>query len=248
MVQSMLGFEAIELLQSARGEVKMPIRRKTGIGRLTEFRVPDWLSEITAGKTVLHVPKGETIFSQGEEADSVYFVQIGKVKICGLSATGKEAVLAICGARDFFGEESLGGQRLREDAAAALEPSTIVRIQKDIFYRELHKSRALCEKFLKALLKRTAGLKEDLSDQFFNHSRRRLARVLVKLGQLSSHASPHSVKLTRWTHEALAEMVGTTRSQVTRFMNEFRRRGLIDYNKGGLTIRPELLMHAVMHD
>jgi CRP-like cAMP-binding protein len=98
------------------------------------------------------------------------------------------------------------------------------------------------------LLRRETGLKEDLCDQFFNQSQRRLARVLVKLAQLSSHDSAPSVKLARLTHEALAEMVGTTRSQVTRFMNDFRKRGLIDYNVKQLTIRPELLMHAVMRD
>jgi CRP-like cAMP-binding protein len=218
------------------------------MGKVTEHRAPDLLTEITAAKTVLHVEKGESIFSEGEEADSIYFVQMGKVKISGLSATGKEAVLAICGARDFLGEECLGAQRLREDTATALEASTIVRLHKDTFYRELHKSRALCEKFLNALLRRETGLKEDLCDQFFNHSERRLARVLVKLAQLGPHESTRSVKLARLTHEALADMVGTTRSQVTRFMNDFRKRGLIDYNIKQLTIRPELLMRAVLHD
>ena len=221
-------------------------QRVENVGPLEPY-VRHLLRKITDGKTLLHFRKNQRICSEGEKADAIYFIQIGKVKITVLSATGKEAVLSLLGPGDFFGEGCLAGQSLRVDAAATLESSSIFRVEKAAMQRALHDRPELCEKFMAALLIRNVRLKEDLSDQFFNHSERRLARVLVKLARLGQNGTMPDVKLTRISHEALAEMVGTTRSRITQFMNKFRKNGFIDYD-GELTIRPGPLTEAMLRD
>jgi CRP-like cAMP-binding protein len=209
--------------------------------------VTDLLEKIDVGKTMFRLEKNQTVFSQGEAADSVYFIQTGKVKITVVSALGKEAVLAMLGPRGFLGEGSLVGHSLRLGTATAIQNSTLFRIEKGAMLRALHAQTDLSEKFMAALLSRNIDLEADLCDQLFNHSEKRLARVLLKLARFGQHDAVPATKMPRLSHETLAEMVGTTRSRVTHFMNKFRKLGLIDYN-GVITVRTELLTDVVLHD
>jgi CRP/FNR family cyclic AMP-dependent transcriptional regulator len=205
------------------------------------------LRAITAGKTALNVSPGKRIFSQGDTANAIYFIETGKVKISVISGAGKEAVLVILGPRNFFGEGSLVGQQLRISSATALEPSAIFRVEKKAMLRALSSQPHLSEKFIASLLVRNIDLEEDLCDQLFNQSEKRLARVLLKLSRLRQPKLTPNGKIPLLSHETLAEMVGTTRSRITHFMNKFRKMGLIDYN-GELTVRAELLTDVVLHD
>src|SRR6266516_4147870 len=159
----------------------------------------------------------------------------------------KEALLAMPGPPDFFGEGSLVKQSLRVSTAVALEPSAVFRIEKRAMIRALHEQSELSEKFMALLLARNIDLEEDLCDQLFNHSEKRLARVLLKLARLREHSVMTDASIPVLSHETLAEMVGTTRSRITHFMNKFRAMGLIDYN-GELTVKTELLADLVLHD
>ncbi len=208
--------------------------------------VASLLKKITVGKQEIRFRKGQKIFSQGDSADSVYFIQAGRVKISVVSASGKEAVLAMPGPHDFFGEGSLVNQSLRISTAETLEASTVFRIEKRAMIRSLHEQSELSEKFMALLLTRNLDLEEDLCDQLFNHSEKRLARVLLKLARLRTHDVALDANVPVLSHETLAEMVGTTRSRITHFMNKFRTMGLIEYN-GELTIRTELLTDLVLH-
>jgi CRP/FNR family cyclic AMP-dependent transcriptional regulator len=205
------------------------------------------LQGIGAGKTLLTVKKGNRVFAQGDKTDAIFFIESGKVKISVVSTRGKEAVLAILGGRDFFGEGCLVGQPLRISTATALETSALFRVETRAMLRALTSQPRLNEKFIGALLARNINLEEDLCDQLFNHSEKRLARVLLKLSRLRPHGTPSSAGTPMLSHETLAEMVGTTRSRITHFMNKFRKMGLIDYN-GKLTVRTELLTDVVLHD
>jgi len=205
------------------------------------------LEEISEGKTTLNLDRDDTLFSQGDRADAIFFIEAGKVRISVVSAAGKEAIIAIQGPLSFIGEGALVGQSQRVSTATALEPSTIFRIERRAMTRALHEQPGLSEKFVAALLTRNIDLEADLCDQFFNHSEKRLARVLLKLARLGDHDVAMDARIPFLSHEALAEMVGTTRSRVTHFMNKFRVMGLIDYN-GGLVVRTELLTDLVLHD
>jgi CRP-like cAMP-binding protein len=205
------------------------------------------LAGISEGKHEMSVRKGETVFSQGDHADAIYFVQSGSVKVSVVSSAGKEAVLALLGPHAFFGEGSLVGQPLRLSTATALEPVTLFQVEKRTMLRALHNQSDLSEKFMATLLTRKSGLEEDLCDQLFNHSEKRLARVLVKLARLHEHDGVRDTTMPTMSHETLAEMVGTTRSRVTHFMNKFRKMGLIEY-KGNLTVRTKLLTDVVLGD
>ena len=207
----------------------------------------DLLENIHEGKTLLRLEKKTRIFSQGEAADGLYFIQTGKVKITVVSAHGKEAVLAMLGPRAFLGEGCLVGHTLRLGTATTIQSSTLIRIEKGAMLRALHAQPELSEKFTAALLSRNIDLEADLCDQLFNHSEKRLARVLLKLARFSLTDAKPASKMPRMSHETLAEMVGTTRSRVTHFMNKFRKLGLIDYN-GEITVRSELLTDIVLHD
>jgi len=205
------------------------------------------LEKIKSGKQELAFRKSEKVFSQGDSADSIYFIQTGRIKISIVSAAGKEAVLAMPGPREFFGEGALVNQSLRVGTAETLEPSKLFRIEKQAMIRSLHEQSDLSEKFMASLLARNIGLEEDLCDQLFNHSEKRLARVLLKLSRLRQHEVMPDASAPVLSHETLAEIVGTTRSRITHFMNKFRKMGLIDYN-GELTVRTELLTDLVLHD
>jgi CRP/FNR family transcriptional regulator, cyclic AMP receptor protein len=205
------------------------------------------LGRVSEGKHVMSVPKGKKIFSQGERADAIYFIQSGRVKITVVSSAGKEAVLAMLGPHDFFGEGALVGQSLRMSTATTLEATTLFQVEKRAMLRAFHDQPELSEKFMASLLARNIDLEEDLCDQLFNHSEKRLARVLLKLARLREHGVVPDATIPTLSHETLAEMVGTTRSRITHFMNKFRKMGLIDYN-GGLSVRTELLTDLVLHD
>ena len=222
---------------------KAAIGKRAGI----DPYVATLLSKITVGKRELNFRKGEKIFAQGDRADSIYFIQSGRIKITVVSTGGKEAVLAMAGPHDFFGEGALVNQSLRVSTATTLEPSTIFRIEKGTMIRSLHEQPELSEKFTALLLTRNINLEEDLCDQLFNHSEKRLARVLLKLARLRENDLAQDASIPMLSHETLAEMVGTTRSRITHFMNKFRTMGLIDYN-GELTVRTELLTDLVLHD
>ena len=228
----------------------MPTKKKAAKATSTPIDpyVATLLEKISEGKQVLSLPKGEKIFAQGDSADAIFFIQSGKVKISVVSAAGKEAVLVIIGPHNFFGEGSLVGQSLRMSTATTLEPSTVFRVEKLAMIRALHDQALLSEKFMVALLVRNIDLEEDLCDQLFNHSEKRLARVLLKLARMREHNAMPDTKMPIFSHETLAEMVGTTRSRVTHFMNKFRTMGLIDYDSDGFTVRTELLTDVLLHD
>ncbi len=171
------------------------------------------------------------------------------MKVAVVSPGGKEAVIAVLGPDHFIGEGALVGQSLRISTATALEPSGVFRVEKRAMASALLEQAELSEKFIAALLVRNIDLEEDLCDQLFNHSEKRLARVLLKLARLREPdiAADAKIKVPNLSHETLAEMVGTTRSRISYFMNKFRRMGFIDYN-GELVVRPELLTDVVLHD
>jgi CRP/FNR family cyclic AMP-dependent transcriptional regulator len=211
--------------------------------------VESLLKRIVVGKHKLHLPKNTPAFSQGDRADAIYFIQTGRVKLTVVSAQGKEAVLAMLGPREFFGEGCLVGQLFRVSTATTTESSTVFQVQKQAMLLALHSQPEVAEQFTAALLARNITLEEDLCDQLFNHSEKRLARVLLKLSRLGQHADMPDAKMPRLTHETLAEMVGTTRSRITFFMNKFRKLGLIEYRGTGvITVRDALITDIVLHD
>src|SRR4030095_2546038 len=227
----------------------MPRLRRTARkpAPLHDPHITNLLDKIKEGKRILDFRKGDKIYSQGNPADAIFFIQRGKVKMTVVSAGGKEAVIGMLGPRSFLGEGALVGQSLRVSTATALESSVLFRIEKQVMGQALLKQSELSEKFIAALLVRNIDLEEDLCDQLFNHSEKRLARVLLKIARLPQHDAVADARIPLLSHETLAEMVGTTRSRITHFMNKFRTMGLIDYN-GELTIRTELLTDLVLHD
>jgi CRP/FNR family transcriptional regulator, cyclic AMP receptor protein len=222
-------------------------RKEPPIVKRRDSYIPTLLDKIDAGKQELKYRKGEKVFSQGDSADSIYFIQTGRIKISVVSTAGKEAVLAMLGPNDFFGEGTLVNQSLRVSTAKALESTAVFRVEKRAMIRALHEQSDLSEQFMGLLLARNIDLEADLCDQLFNHSEKRLARVLLKLARLREHNVMPDASVPVLSHETLAEMVGTTRSRITHFMNKFRTMGLIDYN-GELKVRTELLTDLLLHD
>jgi CRP-like cAMP-binding protein len=202
---------------------------------------------VSAGKKPLTVGRGKTIYLQGDKADSIYFLERGRVKVTVVSALGKEAVLSMLGPPSFLGEGCMVGQTVRVGTATAVEPCSLYKIDRRTMLRALHEQPALSEKFIASLLMRNIDLEEDLCDHLFNHSEKRLARVLLKLARLRDRDRLLDTTVAVLSHETLAAMVGTTRSRITHFMNKFRKLGLIDYN-GELIVRTELLTDVVLHD
>jgi CRP/FNR family transcriptional regulator, cyclic AMP receptor protein len=203
------------------------------------------LSKVGKGKTTLLTPKKHLIFSQGDAAEAVFYIQTGKVKLTVVSQQGKEAVIAILEPGAFFGQSCLAGQAIRAATATAVEDSNIVRINKDAMVRVLHEEPIFAELFMAYLLAHTIRVEEDLVDQLFNSSEKRLARVLLLLAHFGKEGKPETV-ITKISQETLAEMIGTTRSRVSFFMNKFRKLGFIDYN-GDLHVHSSLL-NVVLHD
>jgi CRP-like cAMP-binding protein len=203
------------------------------------------LASVGAGKTARDFRKNETIFAQGDRAEVVFFVERGKVKLTVLSQQGKQAVIAILGPGNFFGEGCLAGQPLRMSTATAMTDSAIVPLPKQTMIRALHQDPGFSERFTAYLLSRNIRFEEDLVDQLFNSSEKRLARILLLLANFGKEGRPEPV-VPKVSQETLAEMVGTTRSRVSFFMNKFRKLGFIEYN-GRLEVHSSLL-HVVLHD
>ncbi|HEX5413899.1 MAG TPA: Crp/Fnr family transcriptional regulator [Terriglobia bacterium] len=206
------------------------------------------LAKIDGGKTILEYDDQQGIFSQGDAANAVFYIQTGKVKLTVVSQRGKEAVVAILEQGSFFGEGCLAGQPLRISTATALGEATIVRITKEAMIRLLHSEQEFSEAFISYLLSRNSRLEEDLVDQLFNSAEKRLARTLLLLASYGKESTPEPV-IAKVSQETLAEMIGTTRSRVSHFMNKFRELGFIEYNagSGSLEVRNSLL-NVVLHD
>ena len=204
-----------------------------------------FLANVGEGRSITKSREGEVIFSQGDPADALFYIQRGKVKVTTLSSHGKEAVVAILGAGDFFGEGCLAGQPLRISTVAAMADSSIARLQKVAVIRVLHEEPAFSELFMAYLLARNIRIEADLIDQLFNSSEKRLARLLLLLANFGKGGSPQPV-IAKISQETLAEMIGTTRSRVSSFMNKFRRLGFIEYN-GQLEVHSSLLS-VVLHE
>jgi len=193
------------------------------------YDIADALTRMGLRKKTSRFKKSETIYSQGDEASDVFYVEQGKVKITVISQTGKEAVLALLAENDFFGEGCLNSQRLRLSTATALTDCTIVRVDKKIMRQAMHQERAFSDRFVSHLLARNQRVEEDLVDQLFNSSEKRLARILLLLANFGKEGRLEPV-LPNISQSTLAEMVGTTRPRVNQFMNKFRKLGFIDYN------------------
>ncbi|HEY2932836.1 MAG TPA: Crp/Fnr family transcriptional regulator [Acidobacteriota bacterium] len=187
-----------------------------------------------------------SIFLQGDPANAIFFIHTGKVKITVVSSSGREATLSMLGPGEFFGEGCLVGQSLRMSSATTLEASILLRIDKAAMLKALHDLPDLTEALLGRILARNIDLEEDLCDQLFNHSEKRLARALLKLSRFGEKHREY-LHVPKLSHEMLAEMVGTTRPRVTHFMNKFRKLGLIEYNDV-VILRPALLTDLVLHD
>lgn len=213
--------------------------------RTAPFNPKTFLAKVGTGKTSLTSPKNHTIFSQGEVANAVFFIQAGKVKLSVVSQQGKEAVLALLEPGAFFGESCLVGQLIRTATATAEQETSLARIDKEAMVRVLHKEPAFSELFMSYLLSHNMRIEEDLVDQLFNSSEKRLARVLLLLAHFGKDGKPETV-IPKISQETLAEMIGTTRSRVSFFMNKFRKLGFIKYN-GKLHVHSSLL-NVVLHD
>jgi CRP-like cAMP-binding protein len=207
------------------------------------------LATVGEGRKAMRFPKKQTIFAQGDAADAVFYLQSGKVKLAVVSKTGKEATIGILSEKSFFGEGSLAGQALRMGTATAMTDCSVMRIEKKAMMDALHREQTLSDMFVAYLLARNIRYEEDLVDQLFNSSEKRLARVLLMLAHFGKEGVPETV-VPRISQETLAEMVGTTRSRVSFFMNRFRKLGFINYaggEDGGLQVHSSLL-NVVLHD
>jgi CRP/FNR family cyclic AMP-dependent transcriptional regulator len=209
------------------------------------FNVQIFLAKVGAGKSILEFDKGQNIYEQGEVADTVYYIQKGKIKITVLSDQGKEAVVGVLEPSQFFGEGCMNGHRLRISTATTLERCVITSITKSAMIATLHEEPVFSELFTSYLLTRNSRVEADLIDQLFNSSERRLARMLLLLANFGKERSPQPIS-PNISQETLAEMIGTTRARVSFFMNKFRKLGLISYN-GHIEVNSSLLT-AVLHD
>jgi CRP/FNR family cyclic AMP-dependent transcriptional regulator len=209
------------------------------------FNAQAFLDSAGLARKVVEYGKSQKIYTQGEAAENVMYIQKGMIKLSVVNGIGKEAVVAILGPGDFFGEGGMAGQVVRMGTATATTPTTLLVIEKKEMIRVLHAEHEFSDRFLAYMLTRNIRIEQDLIDQLFNSSEKRLARTLLLLAQYGKEGQPHK-KLPKISQETLAEMVGTTRSRVNFFMNKFRRLGFIKYN-GGLHIDPSLL-NVVLHE
>jgi CRP/FNR family cyclic AMP-dependent transcriptional regulator len=221
------------------------VRRKTKPQLASGFDPKRFLAKIGTGRSVVKFLRGNRIFAQGDPANAVFYIQEGRVKLTVVSRQGKEAVIGILGSGDFFGEGCLAGQPKRMASAATMSECSIMRLEKATLMRVLRKEAEFSEMFLMHLLGRNIRIEEDLIDQLFNSSEKRLARVLLLLANFGKVGEPQAV-IPKISQETLAEIIGTTRSRVSFFMNRFRKMGFIDYN-GGLEVHSSLL-NVVLHD
>jgi CRP/FNR family cyclic AMP-dependent transcriptional regulator len=209
------------------------------------FDPENFLARVGGGRTIARYHKNDSVFAQGDAADTVFYIQKGKVKVTVLSERGKEAVIAILGKDQFCGEGCLAGQKRRIATAIAMTECEIMCIEKEAIIRTLHEEPAFSEMFIACLLARTIRVEEDLVDQLFNSSEKRLARALLLLANFGKEGKPEKV-IAKVSQETLAEMIGTTRSRVSFFMNRFRKLGFIRYN-GTIEVHSSLLS-VVLND
>jgi CRP-like cAMP-binding protein len=223
------------------------VRRKTPLKpqRPKGFDPQRFLAKVGAGRSVTHFPKTGRIFVQGDPADAVFYIREGRVKLTVVSREGKVAVIAILGAGDFFGEGCLAGQVTRMSSAAAMSECSVVRLERAALIRVLREEPDFSEMFLMHVLSRNIRFEADLVDHLFNSSEKRLARVLLLLANFGKMGEPQTV-IPKISQETLAEIIGTTRSRVSFFMNRFRKLGFIEYNDG-LEVHSSLL-NVVLHD
>ena len=210
--------------------------------KLTKFDTKTFLSTINGGRKIEAFAKKQTIFAQDDSADAVYYIQEGKVKLAVVSRIGKEATIGILNKGDFFGEGCLTGQPLRLCSATAMTDCSVTKIDRKSMNDVLHRERAFSDMFVGYLLARNVRYEEDLVDQLFNSSEKRLARILLLLAHFGKEGKPETV-IPKMSQETLAEMIGTTRSRVSFFMNRFRILGFIDYHAGD-----ELQVHSSLHN
>jgi CRP/FNR family cyclic AMP-dependent transcriptional regulator len=215
----------------------------------TAFDTQAFLDSAGVARRVAEFQRAETVFSQGEPAKRVFYIQKGGVKLSVVNAVGKEAVLAILGPGDFLGEGCLAGQPIRMGSATAITPTTLLVIEREEMIRVLHQEHALSDRFISHMLSRNIRIEEDLVAQLFDSSEKRLARTLLLLARYGKQGQPHTA-LPKVSQETLAEMIGTTRSRVNFFMNKFRQLGFIEYSgglEGGLKVYNSLLS-VVLHE
>ena len=215
------------------------------IGRRAQFSPRAFLAKVGEGRTINTYRKNHVVFSQGDRADAVFYIQKGKAKVTVISEQGKEAVVAILGPGEFFGEGCLAGQTQRIATVAIMTEAVVMRLDKTAIVRVIHKEPAFSELFIAHLLGRTIRIEADLVDQLFNSSEKRLARLLLLLANFGKEGKPEPI-IAKISQETLAEMIGTTRSRVSFFMNKFRKLGFIQYN-GSIEVHSSLL-NAVLHD
>ena len=209
------------------------------------FNPKSFLAKVGEGRRIDRFGKDQIVFSQGDPADAVFYIQKGKAKVTVVSEQGKEAVVAIFGTDEFFGEGCLAGQGLRISTVTTMTDSVIMRLEKAAVVDVIHREPAFSEMFIAHLLGRTIRVEADLVDQLFNSSEKRLARLLLLLANFGKEGKPEPI-ITKISQGTLAEMIGTTRSRVSFFMNKFRKLGLIDYN-GGIHVHSSLL-NVVLHE
>ena len=215
------------------------------IKRLPSFNPKSFLAKVGEGRSIGKYRKEQIVFSQGDPADAVFYIQKGKVKITVVSEQGKEAVVAILNANEFFGEGCLAGQVQRMASVATITDSVVVRLEKAAIVRVIHQEPAFSEMFIAHLVGRAIRVEADLVDQLFNSSEKRLARLLLLLANFGKEGKPEPI-IAKISQETLAEMIGTTRSRVSFFMNKFRKMGFIRYN-GHIEVHSSLL-NVVLHD
>jgi CRP/FNR family transcriptional regulator, cyclic AMP receptor protein len=210
-----------------------------------EFNPNTFLATIGDGRKILDVPKKQSIFTQGDVADAVFYLRKGKVKLTVVSKAGKEATIGMLNEGNFFGEGALAGQLVRMGSAAAMTDCELLRVDKRAMMDAIHREHTFSDMFVAHLLARNVRYEEDLVDHLFNSSEKRLARLLLLLAHFGKEGIPETV-VPKISQETLAEMIGTTRSRVSFFMNRFRKLGFIHYN-GGLQVHSSLL-NVVLHD
>jgi CRP-like cAMP-binding protein len=223
-----------------------PLEIGVGLEQPAVFDPRLLLTKINGGKTSHQYRANESVYAQGDGADSVFYIESGKVKLTAVSKQGKEAVVAILPETSFFGEGCLAGQPLRMATASTVERSTIIRLEKRAMVNQLHREPEFAERFLAYLLARNIRMEADLVDHLFNSSEKRLARLLLLLANFGQDSRPIPV-IAKMSQETLAEMIGTTRSRVSFFLNRFRDLGFIDYNGGGMHVHSSLVS-VVLHD
>jgi CRP/FNR family transcriptional regulator, cyclic AMP receptor protein len=214
--------------------------------RKRDFEPESFLATIGAGRRVVAILKKESVFTQGDPADSVFYIREGKIRLTVVSKIGKEATLGMLSQGDFFGEGSLAGQPLRMGSATAMTDCELLHIDKKAMMEALHRENQFSDMFVAYLLARNIRYEEDLVDQLFNSSEKRLARILLLLAHFGKEGVPETI-IPKISQETLADMIGTTRSRVSFFMNRFRKLGFVDYGESGLKVHSSLL-NIVLHD